>query len=1042
MTRLQVHGSWLPAQEAYPGAFAFWAEALPAPKVLRRHRPSASAPRTPRRHPFTAGAVALETILGSAGARLSPSELLIRLPTANGAPLSSDTPLPGPPAPDLTLWRIPALLLDAPEAIERLLSLAHGPSAATARLDEDLRFWALTARLVLDLLAAQHFMPGLQRLGDAYLARWEPWMQDGHDRRRLDALIASMPAICRSLARTREEPIQAAQSILDSFLEAAVDGLARQAIKAESAAVPVRRRSSRNQFADSWLDALRGAPQLTGQEPAASPLYEQYQAWRGFGQSAAEQDSFRVCFRLDPPAETAAANPAEPQPAGADAKPWTLEFLLQATDDPSLLVPAADVWRSRTSTASFVNRRFDHPQERLLTALGRATRLFPPVERSLQTSRPNGCWLSVDEAYDFVRESALLLRDSGFAVLVPGLQSKLGLRVRLGSRKTPQQSQGPSVLGWDALVDYDWQLAIGDQTFSREEFEALARLKEPLVQVRGQWIELRPEQVERALALFDHQNAGGGLSVQEALRLALAPDGDLGLPIVEVETAGWIDDLLGHLRDNGASGELVDDPPGFSGQLRPYQKTGASWLATLSRYGIGACLADDMGLGKTVQLIALLLHQKAHAVTLPAPTLLICPTSVVGNWLHELARFAPGMPVLVHHGAERVRDDFAAEAARHDVVISTYALLHRDEAQLASVDWANIVLDEAQNIKNPSTRAAQVARRLRSSWRVALTGTPIENQLSDLWSLFEFLDPGYLGSNEEFRRRFATPIERGGDSLASERLKTLISPLILRRLKTDRAIIADLPEKNEMKVFCTISREQATLYEAIVRDSVRMVEAAEGIQRRGLILAMIVKLKQVCDHPVLFLKDGSDLSGRSGKLARLEEMLEETVACGDRALIFTQFAEMGTLLRDHLQRRLDREVLFLHGGTPAAHRDRMVARFQADDHGPPVFILSIKAGGTGLNLTRANHVFHFDRWWNPAVENQATDRAFRIGQRRDVEVHKFICAGTFEEAIDELIERKIALSEAVVGTSENWITEMSSDELRGLLALRADAVQA
>ena len=634
----------------------------------------------------------------------------------------------------------------------------------------------------------------------------------------------------------------------------------------------------------------------------------------------------------------------------------------------------------------------------------------------------------------------MLLQESGFGVLVPGMQAKVGLRLKLGSR-AGQASSGPAMISLNSLIEYDWELAIGDQTFSREEFEALARLKEPLVHVRGRWIELRPDQVEQALALFRRSDRDREMSVEQALRLALAPDGEFGLPVVEVQTTGWIDELLSELR-GGAAREGLDKPPGFAGALRPYQQIGLSWLAALNRYGIGACLADDMGLGKTVQIIALLLHQKAAGASPAAPSLLVCPTSVVGNWLHELARFAPGLNVLVYHGSERALDALETQAADCDVVITTYALLHRDEAALGRLEWRNLVLDEAQNIKNPSTRAAQAARRLRARWRVALTGTPIENRLTDLWSLFQFLAPGYLGSNEEFRRRFATPIERGGDAGAGARLKALISPLLLRRVKTDRSIIDDLPEKNEMKVYCTISPEQATLYEAVVRDAVRAVEEAEdGIQRRGMILALIARLKQICDHPVLFLKDGSALAGRSGKLARLEEMLEEIIAAGDRALIFTQFAEMGRLLKSFLEQMLGQEVLFLHGGTPARDRDTMVRRFQAEGGGPRIFVLSIKAGGTGLNLTNANHVFHFDRWWNPAVENQATDRAFRIGQRRDVEVHKFVCSGTFEQAIDDLIERKIALSQTIIGTSENWITEMSTEELRELLALRADAVQ-
>ncbi|HYW88979.1 MAG TPA: SNF2-related protein [Chloroflexota bacterium] len=435
----------------------------------------------------------------------------------------------------------------------------------------------------------------------------------------------------------------------------------------------------------------------------------------------------------------------------------------------------------------------------------------------------------------------------------------------------------------------------------------------------------------------------------------------------------------------------------------------------------------------TAQLIALMLREPSR------PTLVICPTSVVGNWRHELARFAPGLKVLVHHGPGRAsKDELHVAAVQNDVLLSTYSLLHRDETSLTRVKWDGLVLDEAQNIKNASTRAAQAARAISARWKVALTGTPVENRLADLWSIFQVINPGYLGSAEAFRREFAMPIERASDADATARLKALTAPFILRRVKTDRNVIADLPDKQEMKVYCSLTREQATLYEAVLQDTMRQIAESEGMQRRGLVLALLTRLKQVCNHPALLMHDGSPLPGRSGKLARLGEMLEEVIASDERALVFTQYAEMGRLLRDYLRTALDRELLFLHGGTPIAERDRFVAEFQTDANGPPIFILSLKAGGTGLNLTRANHVFHFDRWWNPAVENQATDRAFRIGQTRNVQVHKYVCAGTFEETLDDLIERKIALAESIVGTSEAWITEMGTDELRNLFRLRRD----
>ena len=430
----------------------------------------------------------------------------------------------------------------------------------------------------------------------------------------------------------------------------------------------------------------------------------------------------------------------------------------------------------------------------------------------------------------------------------------------------------------------------------------------------------------------------------------------------------------------------------------------------------------------------------AAAYEAGGPTLVVCPMSVVENWRREAERFAPDLAVHVHHGSERLGgEDLATTASQADLVITTYGLVARDIEALAAINWSRLVLDEAQNIKNSAARQAQAARRISAPRRIALTGTPVENRLAELWSIMDVLNPGLLGSASAFRQRFAVPIERYGDDEAAGRLRRATAPFILRRLKSDRSIIADLPDKIEMTVYCTLTREQATLYQAVVDEMLERIESSEGIERRGLVLATMLRLKQVCNHPAQMLADGSTLAGRSGKLERVEEILEEVLAEGDRALLFTQFAEFGALLRTHLRDRFGQEVLYLHGGTRKADRDATVARFQSGN-GPPILILSLKAGGTGLNLTAANHVIHVDRWWNPAVEDQATDRAYRIGQRRDVQVRKLVCAGTLEERIAALLESKRALAERVVGTGETWLTELSTAELRDLVALSADAV--
>ena len=592
----------------------------------------------------------------------------------------------------------------------------------------------------------------------------------------------------------------------------------------------------------------------------------------------------------------------------------------------------------------------------------------------------------------------------------------------------------------DAIVAFDWEVALGEQRLTKRDLAALARAadaKQSLVRLRGQWVEIDPS---RLGDLLDSVGTRAEATARELLRAGLGIDqlgvAD-GVEVVGVDASalGWLSSLLDDALH--ATVEPLPTPAGFEGVLRPYQERGAGWLAFLGRLGLGACLADDMGLGKTAQLIATLLADPTGQ-----PTLVVCPVSVLGNWQRELLRFAPELRVLVHHGPDRHGDDqqgFAGRAGVHDVVLTTYSLLARDLKQLTSVAWGRVVLDEAQQIKNPATAQAKAVQQLDALRRVALTGTPVENRLSELWSIMHVLNPGLLGPARSFRERFALPIERDGDPEATELLRRVTGPFVLRRLKTDRSIITDLPDKIETVDHCPLTREQATLYRAVVDDLLSGADEAEGISRRGLVLAGLLRLKQVCNHPAHFLADGSPLQGRSGKLTRVEELLEEILAEGDKVLCFTQFTAWGELLRPYLQQRFGQESLWLHGGVRRAARDEMVERF-GDASGPQLFLVSLKAGGTGLNLTAASHVIHLDRWWNPAVEDQATDRAYRIGQRRTVQVHKIVAAGTVEERIDEMINAKRDLAQRVVGTGEDWLTTLSTDELRELVALRTTEI--
>jgi non-specific serine/threonine protein kinase len=589
-------------------------------------------------------------------------------------------------------------------------------------------------------------------------------------------------------------------------------------------------------------------------------------------------------------------------------------------------------------------------------------------------------------------------------------------------------------LGLDSIVEYNWQLAVGDEVLTEAELQTLSEVRTSLVRLRGQWVELDAGRLASALKMISKT---GQMTVADLLQAGLSQqDGPGGLPVVSVTADGPLGNLLSGQVDRRL--EPVSAPDGFGGTLRPYQERGLAWLSFLQSLGLGGVLADDMGLGKTVQMLALI----ATDAGMHGPTLLVCPMSLVGNWVRETQKFAPMLRVHVHHGAERARGKhFVKAVANSDLVITTYAIAARDSVALSDIAWHRVVVDEAQAIKNAATRQAVAVRSLPARHRIAVTGTPVENRLADLWSIMEFANPGLLGTASAFKKRFAEPVERRGDEVVADKLKRLTGPFVLRRVKTDKTIISDLPEKLEMEVLCNLTAEQASLYQTVVADMLAKIEQSDGIERRGLVLATMTKLKQVCNHPAQLLRDGTRLSGRSGKLQRLEEILEVALASGEKALLFTQYAEFGGMLRAHLAARFGREVAFLHGGVPKAQRDAMVARFQSDNPAsPPLFVLSLKAGGTGLTLTAANHVVHVDRWWNPAVEDQATDRAFRIGQKRNVQVRKFVCAGTVEEKIATMIRDKRGLAAKIVGTGEGWITEMSTSDLRDLFALETGAV--
>ena len=970
--------------------------ASPAPA---RRAPRGSVPV----HPFAVPAAALPD-----GDPRPPATLI--LPSTGAAPLASPALglAPRRGRPRLRPWRVPAVTV--PFLTAEVADAFDGrPAPSLSHLIEVCAFAA-------DLVGRGRVLPAVRADGLRPVARWRPVLT-GTDAARHADLQRRMPAACRA-ERSRPGDVDGlpAADALHAALHRLVDGLVRTRLAEAGVTLG----------GEPWLAALTGDPEFDARPGTLHPLADGLDAWHA---EAAGGAAVRVCFRLS---HLPDLGPEEPDATGApagteeDGDAWLLEFLLQPVDEPSVLVPAADVWHD---TAAPLRRWTHHPQERLLAGLGRAARLFPGLDAGLRVARPTEMVLDTEGAHAFLSR-APVLEQAGYGVLVPAWWKEsrgLGLALEVRARDPISPVLRDETANLASIVDYRWGLALGGVVLTEDELADLARVKVPLVRLRGRWVYLDPDRLTAGLTFL--RRGGGTMTAGDALaKIRLLPDEDLPLPVTATAGTGWIADLLAGDLDRRL--ELLDPPAGLTGVLRPYQTRGFSWLAFLDRLGLGACLADDMGLGKTVQLLALLLHARR------GPALLICPLSVLGNWQREAARFAPGLDVRVLHGADR--PDPATLADGCDVVLTTYATATRDVDTLAAVGWDRLVLDEAQHIKNSASAVARAVRRIPARHRVALTGTPVENRLAELWSIMDFLNPGALASAPTFRAGYAVPIERYADEDAAARLRRATRPFLLRRVKRDPAVIQDLPDKRHTRHLCGLTGEQATLYQAVLDDMLQRLRDATDRSRKGLVLAAMTKLKQVCNHPAQLLGDGSPLPGRSGKVERLEEILDNVLAAGDRALCFTQFTRFGAMLVPHLAARFGVPVRYLHGGTARAERDAMVAAFQ-DDPRPGIFVLSLKAGGTGLNLTAANHVVHVDRWWNPATEAQATDRAFRIGQQRDVHVHTLVCLGTLEERIDRMITDKGTLAERVVGTGEGWLTGLSTAELRDLLALSPEA---
>jgi len=1114
---LILHAFWSPDATAdfiQYGALRLWAETL---TVARAERTQDEIPR----HPFQLPAKDWPALWGSLGFAEVPGALAMALETQSLLlPSTAEAPLPSPalarywPS-DINVaeawprpWRLDCLRLERPI---RQLSDIHFlafQQGGTVQPAGDFLFWYWFTQEIKRLLVRDQYLPALVVRQPPrpkgvrkdppleILGGWE-WAGEPYEQLIARAAERLPPAAVRPPLDGAKGPANGdewpaawmeAESHLRHCAEVLLDQIPRQL--AWSAVFTKKVTGS--------LLAAAIAPRPTHAPWIGVEQVRHWRQWRGHLHDAEGEVAFTLGFQLEEPPldEAGGVSPGAADTAADPGDGWILHFVAVPRDDPSRRLPLADYWGAGMAERQDWRRHLGQDFEtHLLLNLGLAARMVPKLWAGLATATPQGLSLSLDEAFAFLKEWAWILEDAGYKIIIPAWWTPQGRRrVKIRLRTAPSQAKPSAVASGEGglklknLVQYRYELAIGDEVVSPEEWRQLVESKAPLVRFRGQWVELDRDKMREMLAFWQrHGQETPTMSVQDLLqRTALDED-------FEVDRDDALAEMLRRLRGGGHL-ETVADPPGLRAQLRDYQRRGVAWLRFLEQCGLGACLADDMGLGKTLQAITRLVQERAEgegpgdyppaeaerrreagvpagrpargtaeslaparsqagavqeeiraqkAAGPLAPTLLIAPTSVIGNWHKEVQKFAPQLPVLIHHGPSRSQDkaDFLAQTAGQALVITSYALARRDQALFTARDWHRVILDEAQNIKNPLAAQTKAILKLRAPHRLALTGTPVENRLIDLWSIFNFLNPGYLDTQARFRKGYEIPVQRDRDPVKTATLKRLVEPFILRRLKSDKAIIQDLPDKLEALQYCNLSKEQAALYESVVRDVERQLEDKEGIARQGLMLSTLMKLKQICNHPAQFLQDGSPFTPeRSHKLQRLQEMLEEAMAEGDSVLIFSQFTEVAAALERRLRQELHYPTFYLHGGTPRAKREDMIAAFQDPEAEPAIFVLSLKAGGVGITLTKANHVFHFDRWWNPAVEDQASDRAFRIGQEKTVFVHKFVTLGTLEERISDMIEDKKAIAGAIVGNDESWLTQLDNERFKALIRLNRTAV--
>ena len=894
--------------------------------------------------------------------------------------------------------RVSAEIIPLVEALPALLAI--DPGHAGPRMRHSARVWAAAVAAGVGLVARGRLLP---TVGVGDMDVWRAGPLDPADLSWLHEVAGVFPPAAHALGVPGSRPmrLRSPEALVRELWDAIADTIAR------SPAAP----------------RTTGSPAFAAAEPTRVSDHAEWLADTREGLSAGARLGLRIEEVAASPVDEAdeeldELDEEEQQGRDSDTPEFRLVLQLRSTADPSLIVDAAALWNQPETVLA----RFGSQAETdLLLALRRGASVWPPLAEVLRQASPSVIDLDDDALTSLLGPAAEELAGAGLEVLWPSSLLDGGLKLQAVATPAPEKLTEAG-FGLDALLDFRWQLTLGGALLNADEIAVLAEAKRPLIRLRGRWVVLDPALLDRL-----RRPPRTKMRTREALGAVLTGSAEIDGEAVPVVAEGALADLARQVASIASAPEPLEPPPGLMATLRPYQQRGLAWLAGMCGAGLGGCLADDMGLGKTIQVIALHLHRRDAKV---GPTLVACPASLLGTWEREVRRFAPDIPVRRYHGGARHLQDLAVD----EVVLATYGVVLRDSARLAQIGWGLVVADEAQHVKNPLSRTARELRAVPAPARVALTGTPVENRLSELWAILDWTTPGLLGHLEPFTRRVAIPVERYRDAAATARFAALIRPFLLRRRKTDPGIAPELPPKTETDQFVPLTAEQVTLYEAMVRETMEAIATKQGIERAGLVFKLLTGLKQICNHPAQYLKQPGPLAGRSGKLAAFDELTDVILAGGESMLVFTQYAQMATLLQQHCDAR-GIGSLFLHGRVPVRRREEMVAEFQAGRI--PVFLLSLKAGGTGLTLTRATHVLHYDRWWNPAVEDQATDRAYRIGQDRPVQVHRLITEGTLEDRIAALLGKKRELAEAVIGSGEGWIAELSDDQITELVSLRA-----